>query len=50
MREVSAGIAQPQQGQGTDQASDGGVRPQGQMGGGPQSSTLKLPQNTNQGF
>jgi len=49
MREVSAGIAQPQQGQMQDDGN-GGMIPPGQQGGGPQSSTLKLPQNTNQGF
>ncbi|RLE28374.1 MAG: hypothetical protein DRJ61_16545, partial [Acidobacteria bacterium] len=50
MRQVSAGITPgEQQGQMTDDGN-GGMIPPGQQGGGPQSSTLKLPQNTNQGF
>ena len=50
MREVSAGIAQPQQQGQMTEDGNGGMIPPGQQGGGPQSSTLKLPQNTNQGF
>ena len=51
MRQVSAG-ATPQQGQQGAPGDDGngGMLPPGQQGGGPQSSGLKLPQNTNQGF
>ena len=50
MMQASAGIAQPQQGPGgvTDDGNGGMIPPGGS--GGPQSSTLKLPQNTNQGF
>jgi len=50
MREVSAGIAQPQQQGQMSEDGNGGMIPPGQQGGGPQSSTLKLPQNTNQGY
>jgi len=50
MREVSAGIAQPQQQGQMQDDGNGGMIPPGQQGGGPQSSTLKLPQNTNQGM
>lgn len=51
MRQVSAGIP-PQQGQPgmPQQSADGGMMPPGQQGGGPQSKTMKLPQNTNQGY
>ena len=48
--QVAAGMPQgQQQGQMTDDGN-GGMIPPGQQGGGPQSSTLKLPANTNQGM
>ena len=49
MRTVSAGNNPNEQGQMTDDGN-GGMIPPGQQGGGPQSSALKLPQNTNQGM
>ena len=49
MRTVSAGFNPAEQGEMTDDGN-GGMIPPGQQGGGPQSSTLKLPQNTNQGM
>ncbi len=49
MRQVSAGLNPQEQGQPGDDGN-GGMMPPNQQGGGPQSSTLKLPQNTNQGF
>ncbi|RLC90313.1 MAG: hypothetical protein DRI37_01730 [Chloroflexi bacterium] len=53
MRQVASGnVGQGQQGQQGQMTDDGngGMIPPGQQGGGPQSSTLKLPQNTNQGM
>jgi len=49
MRTVSAGNNPNEQGQMTDDGN-GGMIPPKQQGGGPQSSALKLPQNTNQGM
>lgn len=50
MRTVSAGIDPTQQGQMQDDGNGGTLPPGGMGGGGPQSSTLKLPQNTNEGM
>ena len=50
MRQVSAGLPPQQQGGGMTDDGNGGMIPPGQQGGGPQSSTLKLPANTNQGM
>lgn len=48
IREIQTGSPAQQQGQPTDDGN-GGMIPPGRQGGGPQSSTLKLPQNTNEG-
>ncbi len=48
MRMVSSGVT-PQGGQPGDDGN-GGMLPPGQQGGGPQSSAMKLPQNTNEGY
>jgi hypothetical protein len=49
IRQMSAGVNPEQQGQMQDDGN-GGMIPPGQQGGGPMSSGLKLPQNTNEGY
>jgi len=51
MRTVASGVdpSADQGGNATTDDGNGGTLPPGGMGGGPQSSTLKLPQNTNEG-